>query len=66
METDLNKMLQDAEEQHTKLVVLHAQITEQINKFTEENKKLIHVLTLSKGEIQGYRKALDLINKCKE
>jgi len=66
METDLNNMLQEAEAQHTKLVVLHVQMTEQINKLTEENKKLIHTLTISTGEIQAYRKALEIINKHKE
>ena len=66
MENELKNMLQEAEAQHAKLVVLHVQMTEQLSKLTEDSKKLIHTLTVSNGEIQAYRKALEIINKHKE
>ena len=66
MENELKNMLQEAEAQHAKLVVLHVQMTEQHSKLTEDSKKLIHTLTVSNGEIQAYRKTLEIINKHKE
>ena len=66
MENELKNMLQEAEAQHAKLVVLHVQMTEQLSKLTEDSKKLIHTLTVSNGEIQAYRKTLEIINKHKE
>ena len=66
MQEELSKLLEEAEAQHKQLVVLHAQAGEQINKFKEENKKLIHLLTISKGQIEAYRKSLELINQHRE
>jgi hypothetical protein len=58
MENEVNKLLEEAEKEHQKLVLLQAGILEKINLYKEENKKLIHLLILSKGKIDAYREIL--------
>lgn len=63
MQEELNKLLKEAEVQHEKLVVLYAQTNEQINKLQLEKEKVVHLLSSTKGEIQSYKKALEIVDK---
>jgi hypothetical protein len=63
---EIKQLLQETEAQHEKTVVLYAQVNEQIDKFKLESKKITHALTLSKGQIEAYRKALEIIDQNKE
>ena len=66
MTEEIKKTLQEAEVQHEKLIVLHAQTNEQLNKIKLENEKIVHLLTASKGQIEAYRKTLQIIEQYKE
>jgi hypothetical protein len=66
MEKELQGLLEEAEKEHQKLVLLQAGILEKINLYKEENKKLTHLLILSKGKIDGYREVLQRIDKKEE
>lgn len=63
MESEVNKLLEEAEKEHQKLVLLQAGVLEKINLYKEENKKLIHLLILSKGKIDAYREVSQKIEK---
>lgn len=63
MQEELNKLLQETEAQHEKFVVLYAQINEQVIKLKSEKEKVIHMLTSSKGQIEAYKKTLEIVNK---
>jgi hypothetical protein len=60
MQEELNKLLNEAEVQHEKLVVLYAQANEQINKLQSEKEKVVQLLSATKGEIQSYKKVLEI------
>jgi hypothetical protein len=60
MQEELNKLLNEAEVQHEKLVVLYAQANEQINKLQSEKEKVVQLLSVTKGEIQSYKKVLEI------
>ena len=66
MEQELQKLLTETEQEHQKLVLLQAGILEKINLYKEENKKLVHLLTVSKGKIDGYQECLKIVTKNKE
>ena len=66
MKEKFNNLLLQAEAQHEKLVVLHAQQNEQLTTLKAEKNKLIHLLTMSKGQITAYKKSLETINENKE
>jgi hypothetical protein len=66
MEDQIKEVLRETEAQHEKTVVLYAQINEQINKFKSESEKITHALTVSKGQIEAYRKSLEIISQNKE
>jgi len=63
MEKELQGLLAEAEKEHQKLVLLQAGVLEKINLYKEENKKLIHLLILSKGKIDAYREVSQKIEK---
>ena len=63
MENELNKLLEEVEQEHRKLVLLQAGLVEKISIYKEENKKLTHLLILSKGKIDAYREVLTKIEK---
>jgi hypothetical protein len=63
MQEELNKLLNEAEVQHEKLVVLYAQANEQINKLQSEKEKVVQLLSATKGEIQSYKKVLEICAK---
>jgi hypothetical protein len=63
MEKELQELLEEAEKEHQKLVLLQAGVLEKINLYKEENKKLIHLLILSKGKIDAYREVSQKIEK---
>lgn len=63
MESEVNKLLEEAEKEHQKLVLLQAGVLEKINLYKGENKKLIHLLILSKGKIDAYREVSQKIEK---
>ncbi len=66
MEKELQGLLEEAEKEHQKLVLLQAGILEKINLYKEENKKLLHLLILSKGKIDAYREVSQKIEKKEE
>jgi hypothetical protein len=63
MEQEFNKLLKEAEVQHEKLVVLYAQANEQIDKLQLEKEKIVHLLSTTRGEIQSYKKVLEIVDK---
>jgi hypothetical protein len=63
MEKELQGLLAEAEKEHQKLVLLQTGVLEKINLYKEENKKLIHLLILSKGKIDAYREVSQKIEK---
>lgn len=64
MNEEFNKLLKEAEIQHEKLIILYAQVNEQISKIQLEKEKVMHLLSNSKGVIEGYRKVAEIMNKC--
>jgi len=66
MKIKIHDFLQGAEAQHERLVVLHKQKVEQINKLVEESKGLVYELTILLGEIQGYKKVSKIIEQYEE
>lgn len=63
MQEELNKLLKEAEVQHEKLVVFYAQTNEQIDKLQLEKEKVVHLLSSTKGEIQSYKKVLEIASE---
>lgn len=63
MSDGINKLLKETEAQHEKFVVLYAQITEQISKLQLEKEKVIHTLASSQGQMEAYKKTLEIVNK---
>lgn len=58
---EFKKLLIEAEAHHDKLVVLHATKKEQVIALENEEKRLVYLLSAVKGQIDAYKKSLEIM-----